>query len=175
VAHAVSRGSSPGKNRNGLHPYAPVHEKATNIPGPESHPEKNSDDAWAWWLRISLLYTANLTGHFQFGREPRLFIVAPCIQMELHYKELSPNEEAHFSDTGDVFADVRSNDYIPQSSEFWQLQTCRSTGRTIYSDWVLRLLSGNKLQHFSGVQPLLAIGRKRIFVNPRGLRNHLRQ
>ena len=109
VAHAVSRGSSTSKNRNGLHPYASVHEKATNIPGPESHPYKNSDDAWAGCPRISLPYTAHLTGHFQFGRDPRLFIVAPCIQMELHYKELSPNEEAHFSDTGDVPAAVRSN------------------------------------------------------------------
>lgn len=79
VAHAVSRGSSPSKNRNGLHPYASVHEKAANISGPESHPEKNSDDAWAWCPRISLLYTATLTGHFQFGPEQRLFIVAPCI------------------------------------------------------------------------------------------------
>jgi hypothetical protein len=109
VAHAVSRGSSPSKSRNGLHPYASVHEKATNIPGPESHPEKNSDDAWAWCPRISLLYTANLTGRFQFGPEQRLFIVAPCMQMELHYKELSPNEEARLSDTGDVYAAVRSN------------------------------------------------------------------
>jgi hypothetical protein len=38
----------------------------------------------------------------------RLFIVAPCIQMEFHYNELSPNEEARFSDTGDVSAAVRS-------------------------------------------------------------------
>jgi hypothetical protein len=42
-------------------------------------------------------------------KEPRLFIVAPCIQMEYPDKELSPNEEAHSSDTGDVSADVRSN------------------------------------------------------------------
>jgi hypothetical protein len=29
--------------------------------------------------------------------------------MEFHDKELSPNEEARFSDTGDVYAAVRSN------------------------------------------------------------------
>jgi hypothetical protein len=107
---AVSRGSSPSKNRNGLYPYASVHEKATNIPRPESHPEKNSDDAWTLCPRISLLYTANLTDLFPIrSHQRRFFIVAPCIQMEFHYKELSPNEEAHSSDTGDVFAAVRSN------------------------------------------------------------------
>jgi hypothetical protein len=84
-------------------------QEENNIPRLESHPEKHSVVAWTWCPRDPLLYATNLTGRFQFGRSQRLFIVAPCIQMEFHDKELSPNEEAHFSDTGDVYAAVSSN------------------------------------------------------------------
>src|ERR1700741_1390948 len=107
VESSVAGGELSALSRLRTAVHAPVDEKRKqHSEVRKSSPNKRDG---VWYVSIQpFVHCLRDRAVFSSVHDQRLFILAPCIQMEFHYKELSPNEEAHFSDTGDVFAAVRS-------------------------------------------------------------------